>query len=281
MNRLLEENQHMINRRPEKDFDGISREQMYFLLNDPMGEKSLIQFHAMTEISLAQIPLLALSDLLITKIKQTGKLKLTVGGNLPVSICEYLLAQNLIDWKYRSSLTRVQEENIPYLTPLKHYLIHSKLVEKHKNALVLTCEGERIARANLPDRFIHLFMFIAGRYNWENFNRLKDNGIYGQLGWAFSLCLLARYGNEPQDARFYSDKVMRAYFPELYDHRDDEDCKDQASWFGYSYDYRFFEVFSNWFGLVDISYQDDPGTLIEKLTIRKTALFDQLFTVCL
>ncbi len=223
--------------------------------------------------------MLALSDLLIAQIRQDCKLKLTAGGNLPVRICEYLNSQNLIDWKYRAYLTRVQEENIPYLGPLKHYLVETKIVRKQGNSLVLTKEGERIAEANTSERFIRLFMYVAGSYHWGNFYRIQDDGMYGQLGWAFSLYLLAKYGDVPRDSRFYSDKVMRAYFRDLYEKREDKLFQERIHVFEDAYAWRFFEVFAHWFGLVEISSKTEHGTLLEDICVKKTPLFDQLFSV--
>jgi hypothetical protein len=100
LNRLLSHHQNEINSRPLPDFDAISPAQMSVLLHQPLSQGCILQIKENLNDDFGQVPLLRLSDLLISQICNAGNLKLTTKGNLPVRICELLYNQQLINWKY-------------------------------------------------------------------------------------------------------------------------------------------------------------------------------------
>ena len=278
LNGLLVEFQEKRNNISLDDFDGLSPKQMHFLIQDPLGENSLLQFNKANDAHLDNVPLFKLSELLLTEIRNVGKLKLTTNGNLPVAICELLYSQNLIKWEYMEYLMRIREEEIPYLGPIKYYLLDQEIVKMDKNMLVLTKTGEGLMMKNTQTRFTNLFLFFCNRYHWGNFYGLDDNGKCGQLGWAFSLVLLSKYGNVYRESQFYSLKLMQAFEKPLLEIHKSTSPQSAIQDYSRTYEVRFFECFAGWFGLVDIEMEKNPGSIFSrKLTVKKSTLFDQLF----
>ena len=278
LNKLIGEYQKSINNGPLEDFDGLSPEQMNTLLYSPFAPGSIIRFHANIEEHVLKSPFFKLSELLIKQIKLAGQLKLTQNGNLPVRICELLCNQNLIYWPFMKFVKRIREEEVPYLWPLKQYLLDQGIVKKRNNALSLTKNGEKLLQESSAIRFISVFNFMASRFHWGNFYRLDDGGKCGQLGWAYSLVLLSKYGNTIQKNNFYSLKLIRAFERELWDAQLSGEAGEVLENHHYAYQVRFFESFADWFGLVNITRKREPGiSYIDQLSIKKSDLFDQLF----
>jgi len=278
LNKLMQGFQQGVNKTPNADFDGLSSEQMHFLLHEPFSAKAILQFNKAMDQHLETVPLFKLSELLLAEIRDAGKLKLTTKGNLPVRVCELLFNQQLIKWKYMKYVSRVREEEVPYLGPLKFYLIEEGIVKKRNNTLSFTKNGEKLMEGSQTARFISLFFFFAKRFNWVNFYRLEDNGECGQLGWAYSLVLLGKYGDKARDSEFYSFKLIQAFEKEMWDHRVDPDYQGRIQSYHWAYSIRFFESFASWFGLVNIERKRNPQLpIFDQVIVSKSKLFDQLF----
>ena len=277
LNNLMYEYQQKINSSPLDHFDGLSPEQIHVLLYSPFASGSVLQFRKDMDVHVDKAPFFKLSEILINEIQQAGRLKLTVNGNLPVRICELLYNQKLINFQYMDFAGRIREEEIAYLWPLKQYLLDAGIVKKRNNALSLTKNGEKLMKESASVRFIQIFNYLANRFHWCNFYELQDDGRYGQMGWAYSLVLLTKYGNHPRKSDFYSLKLIQAFERDLWDgiHKD-----KSAEDYHFAYNIRFFECFANWFGLVNIERERDYSiSYMDQLIIAKSELFDQLFEV--
>jgi hypothetical protein len=203
LNKMIGEHAQKLNDAPKDDFDGLNANQVHVLLHNPLSSECILQYGEHIDKYLDQIPLFKLLGLLINTINDAGSLKLTQRGNLPVKICKLLFDQQLIEWPLMH-LSRMLEEEIPFLSPLKHYLEDQGLVKKRNNTLSLTKKGEKQMHDEDVDRFAPFLNYFTGRFNWENFYGIDDGGKCGQLGWAYSLLLLSRYGDLPRESSFYS-----------------------------------------------------------------------------
>lgn len=277
LNELIAEHQKKVNAERLEDFDGMSPNQMTSLLYTPFAPGGLLQFRENIDAHVKGVPFFKLSEILLREIEQVGKLKLTTKGNLPVSICQRLCDQNLIYWSFMKYVKKIREEAVPYLWPLKQYLLDEGIVKKRNNSLSLTKNGEKLLKEQQSVRFIRIFTYLASRFHWGNFYDLEDGGRSGQLGWAYSLTLLSRYGDKALPSKFYSLKAMRAFEKELWeDYQRGLEDRDYHR----AYEIRFFECFAHWFGLVNIERKKDTGiSYFDELTITKSELFDKLFEV--
>ncbi len=105
----------------------------------------------------------------------------------------------------------------------------------------LTKKGEKLLESPKSVRFIRVFRYLTSRFHWGNFHRLDDSGKSGQLGWAYSLALLAKYGDQGLPSEFYSLKLMRAFEKALWG---DDQTGVEARDYHYAYESRFFESFA-------------------------------------
>jgi hypothetical protein len=253
---------------------------MNFLLYSPLSPGGILQNSKDLDRYVDQVPVFKLAEMLIKEIHQAGTLKLTVNGNLPVRICEMLCNQNLIYWPFIKYVKRIREDDIPYLAPLKQYLLHSGIVKKRNNALSVTKLGEKMLKESKGHQFLQLFNYIAIRFHWGNWYHIQDDGQYGQLGWAYSMVLLSKYGDTPRKSEFYSSKLIQAFEKNLWEGPTRVQISKDIQQFHGAYRVRFFEYFATWFGLINVNFEDDLDIIDgEEHSISRSPLFDQLFTV--
>lgn len=279
LNKLLAEFQNKINYDPIDDFNGLSSTQMHVLLYHPLSADCVLQCRGSNDQYLQEVPLFRLAELLINEIGSAGKLKLTDKGNLPVRVCELLFNQRLITWEYMDYLTRMREEEIPYIPPLKQYLLGEGIVKKQRNALSVTQHGEKLMRQDKGVRFKNLVLFFGSRFHWGNFYNIPDRGVYGQLGWAYSLWLLQKYGDRPTESKFYSQKLIEAFEKEWRVQNKTDELQQRIAQYHQAYAVRFFDCFANWLGLVKIERKKELRvSYFDRLIVSKSELFDNLFT---
>lgn len=278
LNKLIAEFQNKINKVPEDDFDGLNPAQMHVLLYDPLSSTSLLQLNLSSNTYVHEVPLYRLTQLLIEEIRNAGKLKLTDKGNLPVRVCELLFNEQLIKWEYMEYVSRIREEEIPYLWPMKQYLLDQRIIKRQGNALSLTQQGEKFMKQDEAERFKHLLFFFSRRFHWGNFYDIPDNGKCGQLGWAYSLLLLQKYGSTPRESEFYSQKLMNAFEKDLKAGSETKGQQERVRQYHQAYVVRFFESFGNWFGLVNIERKKNLQlSFLNQVIVTKSSLFDRVF----
>lgn len=225
------------------EFDGLSPEQTHHLLYRPLASECILQLNNSIKEIIGQVPLFQLSELLLSEIDKSNGLKLTVTGNLPVHVCEFLLKQNLIHWEYMKYLSKVRDDEIPFLLPLREYLLKEGIVRKLGNKLTLTKKGKEFHKLGATLRFSNLLLFFANWFSRSYFYNIPYE--WGQLGWAYSIVLLQKYGGQPKESEFYSDKLMQAFERELCEEQENEMIKELATEFHRAYAIRFFENFAN------------------------------------
>ncbi|SEL40711.1 hypothetical protein [Parapedobacter koreensis] len=280
INRLMAKYMLQRNNEPLKDFDGLSPVQMQALISAPLGPESIVQLKAASnEETVASVPMLGLSDMLLGEIRKAGNLKLTAKGNLPVSVCTSLVQRGLIRWKYMDHVKKYTEDNVPYIWPLKDHLLVEGLVKKRDNKLSLTKNGEQYLTKPDSERLLHILTFFTLRFDWRNLYRLEDGGTCGNLGWAYSLYLLLKNGHKRLNTEFYFEKWMAAFEKERWEDVADPIYPAQIDWLRYTYNTRFFECFAVWFGLVKLHEIRVSGQIFNELEVEKSELMDKLFNI--
>lgn len=280
INELIVEFQEKINNAPQDDFEGLSSVQMGELLYNPFEPGYLLRFKEDIHLHINESPLFVLSEMLLNAVNDAGQIKLTKTGNLPTAICEKLFNADLINWEYKDFVKRIIEDEIPFIFPIKQYLIEEGLLKKRNNSLSLTKKSENLLKGEALPRFISLFNYFTKRFNWANFYDINDNGHIGHFAWAYSLYLLAKYGEQSRNTEFYCLKIIRAFEKDLWNNLEDVDLEDIKYTYHIAYQQRFFDSFANWFGLINIKYEKDPNSpYIRHYMVTKSELFDKLFHV--
>jgi hypothetical protein len=88
----------------------------------------------------------------------------------------------------------------------------SSFTKKRKNIISLTKEGGRQI-ANDQLLFLDIFQNFTQKSKWSYFDSYQ-NGTIGQLGFGYSLILLAKYGDEYRNPDFYATKYLTAFPPQ-------------------------------------------------------------------
>jgi hypothetical protein len=268
--RIMNERNH----RRIDDFDGLSPEQMYLMLNRLFEKDCLIRIRTMKPESYASIPMLSQIRYLAGRIRERGELKLTEKGNLPVKMVADLYAQGFMkDDHVESGITKLYKETDSITINLPRILLElSGVAKKRYNKLSLTKKGEALIDEPAA-LFAVIFETMCMKFNWGYYDGYSDSHV-GRTGVGFTLLLLSRYGGTMRSATFYSDKYFRA-FPMLMDSFSPgyRSAEKQAS---DCYALRTFTRFLKLFGLVQTEQERKWDA---ELFVTKTALFDDLIGV--
>lgn len=174
----------------------------------------------------------------------------------------------------RHYFVRVMEDEIPYIWPLKQFLLNQGLIKKRNNSLSVTKRGKKAIAEPKFLLFFELFIYMTERFHWANFYRVDDDGQVGQLGWAYSLLQLFRHGSVSRDSSFYSEKWIKAF-----GHIPSNDPYAREGWEHYAFRVRFFENFAEWFGLVELTKESVPVRFRDDLLVKRSNLLTYLFEI--
>lgn len=270
------------NNRPIPEFEGYSPNEMQYLLHDPFGPESPLKLNVLDEADYRLIPMLNMIRYLGRHLKKTGEMKLTAKGFLPVKIVADLYEQGFYkEEMIESGIVKLYKQTDSHSIDLAGRLSDiSGLTKKRNNKLSLTKNGEKLLGNNAE--LLRLLLSTFGyKFNWAYYDGYESERI-GQIGFAFSLVLLKRYGDKKRRDTFYAQKYFRA-FPDLYEGGDAQNEIEENPWnpARNCYFIRTFERFLHLFGLVEIEKEKvsmKEQWSPEKHYITRTALFHRLIS---
>ncbi len=274
LNKMLGEKMTTINSRPVADFEGLSPDKMHQLLHFPLGEASPIRLKLLSAEQYHQIPLFNQVLWLLREIEGAGGIKLTQAGYLPVRVVKDLYAQGFITDNYvelgHQKLNKEMDSRSVHMTRILVEL--SGLVRKQHGKLVLVKSKMNIVNNNkaLFDVIFHTF---TEKFSWAYLD-MYHSEQFAQFGWGFSVFLLSKFGDVERDAAFYAKKYIKA-FPMLINdfggvYMSPEEMAVHA------YTYRTFELFLNYFGLVELRPHGGTSFLPETYFVKKTPLVEMI-----
>ena len=123
--------------------------------------------------------------------------------------------------------------------------------------------------------FKQFFQAFTDKFLWS-FNDDYPEQPIGQLGWAFSVILLDKFGNQPNTVGVYAAKYLKA-FPQFitFFHSNYSTPKQQfISCFGIRTFYRFFL----WFGFVTVDRQKQ-FLYLDTDKFKRTELVKSIFRI--
>ncbi len=270
------------NNRPIPEFEGYSPNEMQHMLHDPFGPDSPLQINVLGEDDYRSIPLLNQIRYLGDQLKKSGELKLTAKGFLPVKVVADMYGQGFYkEETIESGIVKLYKQTDSHTIDLSAKLCEmSGITKKRKNKLSLTKKGEKLLENN--DKLLrHILLTFGLKFNWAYYDGYESEQA-GQLGFAFSLILLKRYGEKRRRDVFYAQKYYRA-FPDLYQGEDAYKELQENPWNSAlrCYYIRTFERFMDLFGLVDIEKEKITGPDMwphEIHYITQTDLFNRLIS---
>lgn len=253
------------------DFDNFSPSEMDRILYHPFGEDC--PFHLGQDLGdLDEVPLLNHMKIYLEYLKESSPLKLTPKGNFTRSVCKYLIENGVREDDYYLKHPIRSEDDVQYLTFIKMITRKMGLVSKRYNRFSLSGKGKKFLKSDQAERYRILFKYMATGFNWGYFDWYPNSWIV-QGGFAFSIFLFQKYGDEKRPPEFYSSK-FRIAFPSLY--RDFDEWRGPDPIMGYerAYKTRVIERFLCRMGLVEVEYDDDTG--YDMISVRKRPLIDRV-----
>jgi hypothetical protein len=269
-----------MNNSPIDDFEGFSSADMNYLVYETFSPVSPFQIKKnIPDNILDQIPFLLQIEYLLARINDLGELKLTAKGFLPTTLVKEIYDLGLIkDYAIEHGITKLYAETSSQPINLTRLITElAGFTKKRYNKLTLTKTWrDKLLKKNRQDIFIQTFSTFAQKFNWGYFD-LYSSQATGTVGFAFSLFLLSKYGDNERQDSFYSEKYLRA-FPSLIDlFKDDKWVTDINRSFNSCYSIRTFDRFLDYFNLIKIRSE---GRLYHdsKKFIKKSPIFDDIIT---
>ncbi len=270
--RLIDKEMNEHNQRPVPAFEGYSPDEMTQVLYFTLEKESPVKLQRLSDSDYERIPILAQVKYLANLIDKKGELKLTNKGYLPVKVVSELYQQGFLKDKHiESGISKLYKETDSITINLTRILLElAGLTKKRNGKLSLTKLSEKLLSDN-PELLRLILLTFATKFNWAYFDGYGENNI-GQLGYGFSLILLAKYGHKKRLDSFYATKYFNAYpmlLEEVYPsfgtlERYTNNC----------YSIRTFDRFLDFFGLIEIDQERKGYDFLKH--IKKTDLFDRL-----
>jgi hypothetical protein len=275
---FLNQKRHKYNSSAREDFVGISPLQMAEFLYRPLHVNSPLKINKVDNAVFDKMPFYQTLETLLKIVHREGMVKLTPKGNLPLKICDEIVANKF--WKEElSDLYKQRKEEDFHLVHTAKIIAHiGNLTRKVNNKLNVTKNTAKFLENN--DRnglFMLMFEPFVQKFNWA-YHDLYEGHELGQMGWAFSLYLLHQFGNAPHPISFYGAKYLQA-FPSLVDNYPPKSYSTPQDSCMRGYTMRTFQRYFNWWGFVQFmdenkkSYPHDLETLI-----KRTPAFEALFS---
>lgn len=249
----------LLNNAPEDDFLGLSPTEVHYLLYNTFEEGSPVKFQdSIDDNTLDQIPLFRIAEEFLKIIQRDKHIKLTPLGALPKKVMVELYAKRfLLDEHIESGLIKLwKEEDCVSIRSARHTAELSGLVRKVNGKLTLTKTAIKLLLTNNRLQiFRKFFQAFTEKFLWS-FNDGYPEQPIGQMGWAFSVIMLARFGGQAQKVDFYANKYLRAFPSFISFFREDYYAPTPERWFTRCYGIRIFVRFFLWFGFVTVEKQE-------------------------
>lgn len=270
------------NNAPLAAFSGLSPAQMHHLMYDPLGAASPVQLRAdLPAAVLDQVPLLRLTEELLRLVKREGYIKLTAGGALPRKYLQELYDHGILPDEFvEVDSVKINREIDSSFLHITHIVATAAgLVKKIHGKLTVTKKGQLLQPPAQRSQLLRLLLEVfTSKFNWGYFDVFgNDESPAGQLAWAYSVYLLARFGTEARLMHFYADKYLLA-FPFVINSVQEVTYMTREEQIRSYYNGRVFFRFARWFGLAYIK-ERKYGPDAEADQVTATSLVAQLFQV--
>lgn len=280
MQSLDELNEHLkrvsirFNNRLQPHFEGYSPKQMHFILYDPYGPKSALKIRDISDQTMESIPFFMQALQILEKLEKAKEVKLTAKGYLPTSWVVDIYQNGYMknEW-IEKGIQKLYREMETYQVFIPRIVLGiGRLTKKRNGKLSITQKGRRLIQ-NRNELLKEILQTYTLKFNWA-FPDGCGNHQLGQLGFAFSLILLSKYGKTWKKYDHYAHLYETA-FPFMKQLTVMEYNMSDKS-FDRCFSLRSFERFMHYFGLIEL---DKRGTFKEDIFVRKTEIFDKLIGI--
>ncbi len=235
------------------DFMGLSPYLMHQLLYHTYEDTSPVHLReVIDEDALDKIPLFRIIEEYLRIIEREGSIKLTPLGALQKKVVVELYYKRCItEDSIENGISKLhREQDAPAIVSARHTAQLAGLVRSHNGRLFLTTMATSLLTSN--DRvslFRKVIQAFTNAFNWSYNDGYEPHRV-AQVGWGYSLWLLATYGNQPLPMDFYAQKYLRAFPMFLSEFQTTHRSPIES--FVACYSLRTFIRGFNWLGFVNI-----------------------------
>lgn len=196
-NRINQYLQLLMRRRnsmPREDFNGLSPEQMHYIMYHPFSNQCVVKLNTLTKEQYTMIPLVRQSLFLLNTLS-IKELKLTKLGWLPLKIVTETYRLGQPEWIVEEyGAKRYYEYEVGSVWMARIILDLLGWIKTRKGVLSLTIKGKK-ALSNIDAVANEILRFSLVGVGLHTFDAIEDDRI-GNLGMAYSVWLLNKFGSE-------------------------------------------------------------------------------------
>jgi hypothetical protein len=274
----METNILLKNNSPVDDFLGLSPNNMHKLIYYPHENNSPVLIRSDIDNStLDKIPFFRIVEELLKIVQRDTIIKLTPLGALPKKVVVELYTHKFIpEYFIEKGMTKLsrQQDSIS-IENARLTAEVAGLVKKIKGKFSLTKNGTLLLK---PENRLKLFQTVfeafTGRFLWSYNDGYPEHPI-GQQGWAFSVFMLAKFGDQFRGGDFYARKYAIA-FPKFIDFFNGAAYGTPTESYLQCYVVRTFERFFEWFGLVEV---ENEKNFFDRCSYKATDVMRNIFTI--
>lgn len=270
----------LLDNRPLEDFEELSKADMRYLIHNPFSKDSPLQINRNIPANvLDQIHLFNQMEFFLERLIDIKELKLTGKGFLPTALVKEIynngsIKEEMIEDRIIKLYSETSSDSV-HLTRL--IAEQCGFLINNQNKLSLTPEWcDKLRNKNRQEIFLFIFSTFTQKFDWKYIG-FSPNPNTGQIGFAFSLFLLSKYGNIQRQSTFYTDKYIKAFPFTTEELTPGYLGVKSATSFNFSYLTRTIECFLGYFNLATYQYVFKPPR-DSNLMIKKSKIFDKIVT---
>ncbi|HDP35239.1 MAG TPA: hypothetical protein ENN29_09045 [Candidatus Hydrogenedentes bacterium] len=264
---------------PKRDFDGLSLEQLYRMLNTPWDDPDsaiMLREDVSSEL-LSNNTMLHNARLLLNKIQETGHDKATAKGNLNQKLVKalrpHLKGTYLAQSRYDDYKKVWREGDLRPLIILRALLLEGRYLRKAKGFFKVTQKGKRLLAPEKDGALLaDLFHTYFRKYNIAYADRLPPCETI-QYSIPYSLLMIKRYATEWIALEDLSELIFPPFVEEQIR------MENSEFYFTFLARIRVLEPLRE-FGLLESNEDEEDdetfGFLSDRSRLRITPLFDAL-----
>lgn len=272
VNFLLKDN------RPLEEYNGLSRSEMRYLIHSPFSSNSPLKIER--EISdriLNQVPFLKPIEFLLDRMIQSKRIRLTKKGYLPTKLVKEIYdAVRVKDRLIEMNLIRLYSEMSSEAVHITREISEiCGFIENENNKLIINTDWKNYyINKERSKIFRRILIGFALHLDWSKIG-FCTNPNTGQIGFAYTLYLLSKYGKNFKPLAFYIDKYVKAFPFSQEELRPVIMDVCMADSFYSSFQTRTVEGFLLNFNLIDYQFIEKRHSE-RTLMIKKSRIFDKI-----
>ncbi len=248
------------NNTPRDEFNGLSPEEMTNIMYHPFSNQCIVELNKLNKEQYDKIPLVRQALFLLNTLSEK-ELKLTKLGWLPLKIVAEAYHLGQPEWIIEEfGQKRINEYEANSVWMARIILDLLGWIKTRKGILSLTAKGKK-ALTNIDNAANEILLFSLIGVGLHTFDGYEEDQI-GNLGMAYSVWLLNKYGSEWYLGDFYKELYKKAFnFPGNYN----------------AYETRVFSRLFYWLGIIEHRLNKHVGPPYEE-EYKKTALLSMIFS---